>query len=416
MNRGDSELMLGRLAQAGHEVTEKLEDANLILVNTCAVKGPTQRRVLKRLEKLRQLDGKNVVVAGCLPLIDLKSIDRLGTFAGIVSCLSLDSIAEVVSQISGGKNNVRVLKGASKKVGAPRRYLSDISAPVAICEGCTSNCSYCSVKFARGRLRSFSVNGVVGEIRNAIRSGHREILLTAQDTAAYGIDTDKRLPDLLRQIVSVGGEFRVRVGMMNPASAKRVLPDLMDAYEDKKIYKFIHLPVQSGDDRVLAEMRRSYTVREFERMVNEFRERFRNLYLATDMIVGFPGESEEAFRNTFDLIERIRPDKVNLTRFSPMPGTDAAKLPHLEGREVKRRSRLLSAKCRAIGHIQNKRYVGRTMRGLIVGKGKKGGYVVRLPNYKPSIVKRGEPGDFVTIMITEARPTYLLGEIVGVNS
>ncbi|MEA1904375.1 MAG: hypothetical protein U9M97_00625, partial [Candidatus Hadarchaeota archaeon] len=153
MNRADSELMLGRLAQAGHEVTEKLEDADLILVNTCAVKGPTQRRVLKRLEKLRQLDGKNVVVAGCLPLIDIKSIDRLGTFAGIVSCHSLDSIAEVVSQISQGKKNVRVLEGASKKVCVPRRYLSDISAPVAICEGCTSNCSFCCVKFARGRLR-----------------------------------------------------------------------------------------------------------------------------------------------------------------------------------------------------------------------------------------------------------------------
>jgi MiaB-like tRNA modifying enzyme len=397
-------------------VTDKLEDADLILVNTCAVKGPTQRRVLNRLEKLHRLNGKDVVVAGCLPLIDLKSIDRLGTFAGIVSCHSLDSIAKVVSQISRGKNNVRVLDGISKKVSAPRRYLSDISAPVAICEGCTSNCSYCSVKFARGRLRSFGIDGIVEEIRNALRSGHREILLTAQDTAAYGMDTNKRLPDLLRQIVSVEGEFRVRVGMMNPASAKRILPNLMDAYENEKIYKFLHLPVQSGDDGVLAEMRRDHTVEEFERMVNEFRERFRDLYLATDVIVGFPGETEEAFKNTCDLIERIRPDKVNLTRFSPMPRTDAAKLPQLEGREVKRRSRLLSAKYKEIGHEQNKLYVNRTMSGLIVEKGKKGGYVARLPNYKPAIVERGELGNFVTIGITEARPTYLLGEVVGVNS
>lgn len=415
MNRGDSELMLGRLAQAGHKITEKLEDANLVLVNTCAVKGPTQRRVLSRLEKLRQLDGKNIVVAGCLPLIDLKSIDRIGTFAGIISCHSLDSVTEVVGQISQGKNNVRVLRGVSKKICTPRLHLSDISVPIAICEGCTSNCSYCSVKFARGRLRSFNLNEIVKEIRSVVRSGHREILITAQDAAAYGIDTGKRLPDLLKQIVSVEGKFRVRVGMMNPASAKKILPELVNVFENEKIYKFLHLPVQSGDNRVLAEMRREYTVEEFEEMVHEFRGRLRDLYLATDIIVGFPGEDEDAFNNTCDLIERIRPDKVNVTRFSPMPRTNAARLPQLEGREVKRRSRLLSAKCRAIGHEQNKRYVGRIMQGLIVEKGKKGGYVVRLSNYKPAIIAKGKLGDFVTIRITEARPTYLRGKVIEVN-
>lgn len=413
MNKGDSELILGRLIEAGHRVVDDIEDADLILVNTCAVKGPTQRRVLRRLEELRQLDGKKVVVAGCLPLIDQRSIDRVGTFEGMVSCHTIDSIVRVVDKIAEGKSNVRALRGTSKKLCAPRLRGSEVSAIVAISEGCTSNCSYCSVKFARGRLRSFSPGDILVEIGDALKSRQREILLTSQDTAAYGIGSNTRLPELLKEIAQLKGRFRVRVGMMNPALAKQLMPDLVDAFDSEKIYKFLHLPVQSGDDEVLGEMRRGYTAEEFLGIVSAFRERFEDLYLATDVIVGFPGEGEEAFENTCELIERVKPDKVNLTRFSPMPGTDAARMPQIEGREKKRRSRLLSAKCRAIGHERNKRYVDRTMEGLVVDHGKKGGWVVRLPNYKPAIVGRAKPGEFVEVKITEARPTYLMCEVAG---
>jgi threonylcarbamoyladenosine tRNA methylthiotransferase CDKAL1 len=415
MNKGDSELMLGRLTEAGHRVVDYLDDADLVLVNTCAVKGPTQRRVLRRLEELRQLDGKKIVVAGCLPLIDPKSIDRAGIFEGVISCHATDSIVQVVDKIAEGKTNVRSLQESSKKLCAPKLRGSEVSAIVPISEGCTSNCSYCSVKFARGKLRSFNLDEVLAEIEDALRSGRREILLTAQDTAAYGMDSDTLLPELLEKITQLDGKFRVRVGMMNPTTAKPLMPELVDAFDDEKIYKFLHLPVQSGDDGVLREMRRGYTVEEFLKIVNAFRERFRNLYLATDVIVGFPGEEEAAFENTCELIERAKPDKVNLTRFSPMPGTDAARMPQVEGREKKRRSRLLSAKHRAIGHEQNKGYVGRTAEGLIVEEGKKGGWVVRLPNYKPAIVKQAGLGKFANVRITDARPTYLMGEVVGVS-
>jgi len=429
MNKGDSELMLGRLTEAGHRVVGALEDADLVLINTCAVKGPTQRRVLRRLEELRQLNGKKIVVAGCLPLIDPRSIDRAGIFEGVISCRATDSIVQVVDKIAEGKTNIRSLQGSSKKLCAPKLRGSRVSAIVPISEGCTSNCSYCSVKFARGtsncsycsvkfargKLRSFNPDEILAEIEDALRSGRREILLTAQDTAAYGMDSDTRLPELLEKIAQLDGKFRVRVGMMNPAMAKLLMPGLLDAFDDEKIYKFLHLPVQSGDDGVLREMRRGYTVEEFLKMVNAFRERFEDLYLATDVIVGFPGEEEKAFENTCELIEQVRPDKVNLTRFSPMPGTDAARMPQVGGREKKRRSRLLSAKYRAIGHEQNKRYVGRVAEGLVVEEGKKGGWVARLSNYKPAIVGQAKPGEFVKLKITNARPTYVMGEVAGVS-
>lgn len=409
-NRGDAELMLGQLTAAGHEVVPELAKADAIILNTCAVKGTTYQKMLRRLRELRNFDGKRLVVAGCLPLIDLASIEQIGALAGIVSCRSIGEIAEVFERMARDEQNIRILERAPcEKPTMPKLRSSKVSAIVAICEGCTSNCSYCSVKFARGELRSFDTHSILSEVKAAINAGYREILLTAQDTAAYGLDDGTRLPDLLNSITSLEGKFRTRIGMMNPKNVIPNLPELLDAYASDKIYNFLHMPVQSGDDGVLEAMRRGYTVDDFMRIVDAFRERFEDLYIATDVIVGFPGEGEREFVHTCELIEMAKPDKVNLTRFSPMPGTDAARMPQVNGREVARRSRMLSARCRTIGHEENQRYVGRVVKGLVTELGEKGGYVVRLPNYKPAIVSNAEPGEFVDVKIVEARPTYLLG-------
>jgi len=410
MNRSDAELMLGQLAAAGHEVIQNPGKADAIIVNTCAVKGTTYRRMLRRLKELRKSDGKRVVVAGCLPLIDLDSIKQIGVFAGIVSCRSVGEIAEIFECIERNEQNARKLEQAPcEKPTMPKLRSSEVSAIVAICEGCNSNCSYCSVKFARGKLRSFYAQSILSEVEAAINAGYREILLTAQDTAAYGLDAGSNLPELLNLITSLEGKFKIRIGMMNPQNVKPILPEILDAYYNEKIYKFLHLPVQSGDDGVLEAMRRGYTVDDFMKIVDAFREHFENLYLTTDVIVGFPGEGELEFMHTCELIKRARPDNVNLTRFSPMPATDAARMPQVNGRDVARRSRLLSAKCRAIGHEQNKRYIGRIVEGLVTEPGKKGGYTARLPNYKTVIINNAGLGEFVNLKIIEARPTYLLG-------
>ena len=409
-NRGDAELMLGQLAAAGHEVTKAPSKADAIILNTCAVKGTTYRKMLRRLRELRNSDGKRVVVAGCLPIIDSASIEQIGDFAGIISCKSICKIAEVFERMARDEQNIQILERAPcEKPTMPKLRSSKMSAIVAICEGCTSNCSYCSVKFAQGKLRSFDARSILSEVGAAIKTGYREILLTAQDMAAYGLDADTSLPELLNLITSLKGKFRIRIGMMNPRNVTPILPELLDAYASEKIYKFLHLPVQSGDDDMLEAMCREYTIDDFMKIVDAFRERFENLYLATDVIVGFPGEGEREFAHTCELIEKAKPDKVNLTRFSPMPGTDAARMPQVNGREMARRSRLLNTRCRAIGHEQNQRYVGRVVDGLVTEPGGKGGYVVRLPNYKPAIVSNAELGEFVYVKIIEARPTYLLG-------
>jgi MiaB-like tRNA modifying enzyme len=407
-NVGDTEIMLGLAEREGHIVVEDPEEADVILVNTCAVKGTTYRRMLSRLSDLLR-ENKRVIVAGCLPLVDLRSLERLGEFSGIMSCKSIEYLPRLLGEISSNKTGKVLFRGTIEKPTMPKKRFSTVSAAVQIAEGCTSNCSYCSVKFARGELTSFRLEGIIKEIRGLVQTGYREILLTAQDTAAYGLDGGFKLSQLLQKIASIEGEFRVRVGMMNPKNVLPILDDLVDAFKHECIYKFLHLPVQSGADEILQAMNRGYTVRDFLEIVEKFRREIADLYLCTDVIAGFPGETAEHFQQTKELLERIKPDKTNISRFSPMPKTGASKLPQLNGRVIAARSRELSALCRRIGWEINKGYVGRKLSGFVIEPGRKGGYILRGENYKQVIVDKATMGEFLEVEITEARPTYLKG-------
>lgn len=410
-NRGDLEVMLGLLKEAGHEATEDRGDADITLINTCSVKGTTYRRMLRRIRELVER-GDRVLVAGCLPLIDPESVLGLRPH-GVISCRTLEAVVEAAETIWRRKSRFIRIHGDGRRAGMPRCPLHPVSAIVNIADGCTSSCTYCSVRLARGKLRSLNPDEVVGEVRSALGRGQREILLTAQDTAAYGLDLGRSLPELLETVCSLEGRFMVRVGMMNPKNAVRILPGLLKAYESEKVYKFLHLPVQSGDDGVLELMGRGYRAEEYVKVVEAFRSRFPDLHLATDVIVGFPGEGRREFERTLDVVERTMPDKVNISRFSPMPGTEAARMKGPDPREVAERSRLLASLVRRMGSGVNRGYLGTERWGLVTECGKKGGFTVRLSNYKPAIVGEGRPGEFIRVRITGYTPTYLVGENVG---
>jgi MiaB-like tRNA modifying enzyme len=411
MNRADSETMLGLAVKAGHEPVASLEDADLVVVNTCAVKGITYRKVLRRLMELKKSNGKGLVVAGCLPLIDPDSIKKIGGFDAVISCKSISLFGEVLEHISDGEKNIgaEVCESCERNV-VPKARSSPISAIIPIAEGCNSHCNYCSVKLARGELKSFYMKSIIQEITGAVGAGYREILLTAQDVAAYGLDCGTNVTELLKKISSVPGEFRIRVGMMNPKNVLPILPDLLEAFESEKVYKFLHLPVQSGNDEILKAMRRGYTADEFLKVVNAFREKYPQLYLCTDVIIGFPGEGEKEFMNTYELIKKAAPDKTNVSRFSPMPGTDAAKLQNINGREIIKRSRKISKLCWEFCLEKNIPYVGNEADGFVIEPGKRGGHVLRTGNYKPVIIENGKLGEFLKVKITEAHKIYLRGE------
>jgi MiaB-like tRNA modifying enzyme len=288
----------------------------------------------------------------------------------------------------------------------------DLCAVVNIAEGCNGGCSFCIVRKARGRLVSRSPEEIVEEVRRIAGEGIAEVQLAAMDSAAYGQDIGTSLPELLEEVASVPGNFMVRVGMMNPDSLRPILCELMASYESPRIYKLLHIPVQSGSDRTLLSMGRSYSAADFLEMVRVFRSSFPDLSVITDAIAGFPGEEDADFGQTLDLIRSLQPDKVNVTRFSRRPGTAAARLYDMPDRIKKDRSRELTRLWMEIAGRRNRRYVGEVVEALVTERGRGGSMKARAANYAGIVVVGAPPmGCLYRIRITEANPFYLKGRL-----
>ncbi len=406
MNQADSDIMRGVISKKW-EISD-VEEADVVVINSCGVVEFTERKIVRRVKELKRR-GKKVVLAGCLGRINSGIVDICDA---AISPDRVDEIDLVVAKVFEGEK-VRLLKprkfcDKATLHDVKKRLKESVIAIVSISEGCLGSCTFCATRFARGRLRSFSAGSIVEEVEKAVRTGFREIQLTSQDTGAYGMDRGRgELPDLLRRISKIDGEFRVRVGMMNPQHARAILDDLIDAFSSDKIYKFLHVPVQSGDDRVLKDMGRGHSVEDFIEVVEEFRKNFDDIVLSTDIIVGFPTESEDAFWRSYDLIKDVKPDIVNITRYSQRNNTPAARMGDIPGWVKKSRSRILTELCRKIGEENNSKFIGRKLRVLITKKGKNN-MLSRTDSYRP-VITQGEMGEFRLVSIIDSTFNYLVG-------
>ncbi len=401
LNQGDTEELMGIIA-GGNEFVESAADSELVVINSCGVIERTEKKIQRRIKALKRMD-KKVLVAGCLPRINPKALEGLGADSVLASYEE--------STVESALRSVCAAPFRTDHTNAALRFRRPgIEAVVKIADGCLGHCSYCATKFARGKLRSRLPSSITAEVRAAIELGYKEIRLTSLDSAAYGADISSNLAELLRCIAGIPGEFKVRVGMMNPEHAKGILEELTDAYACEKIYKFLHMPLQSGDDRVLEHMRRRYTAAEFMEIVKHFRERFTDLTLSTDIIVGYPTEDEESFARTYEFIEELRPDILNITRFSPRPGTPASKLKDMPNRIKKMRSRKLTALHRRMGAEINRKLMGSEMRVLVTERGKGGTVMGRTDSYKAVVMTGGALGEFSTTKISGYTFAYLNGD------
>jgi MiaB/RimO family radical SAM methylthiotransferase len=256
----------------------------------------------------------------------------------------------------------------------------------------------------------------VDQISRAVRDGVKEIWVTAQDTGAYGLDIGSNLATLLKEMCHIEGKFIMRIGMMNPQHAFNMLGRLINAYKDGKIFKFLHLPLQSGNDNVLRRMNRPYTTETFKRTINVFRGEITDLTLATDIICGFPSEDEEAFEDTLKVIAEVEPDIVNVSKFFPRPGTAAAGMKQLPSQVVKRRSKRLNELRFRVSHKRNQRWLNWVGEVLIDEKGKKGAWIGRNLAYKPVVIKSDKDltGLRVEVRVVRVFQTYLEGEMISI--
>jgi len=284
-------------------------------------------------------------------------------------------------------------------------------AAVNIATGCIGDCSYCIVKKARGELTSKPIPEIKQEVIKLISNGIWEIQLAGQDTACYGMDTGSSLPELLHELSNIQGDFRIRVGMMNPAAAKNITGELIEAYQNEKIYKFLHLPVQSGSDTILEDMKRHYTTEDYRKIISAFRSSYPDGTVSTDFIVGYPTETEEDFQHTLALLREMQAFKVNITRFSARPHTKASQLKEISSEIKKERSRKLTKEYHRIAEQILHRYIGKTCRVTVTKRGKNNTSITRDDNYRYIVIKEKLPlSSHHRVKITDAAVTYLIGK------
>jgi MiaB-like tRNA modifying enzyme len=341
-NTADYEVSLGLLKQAGFEIADSPEKADVNLLFTCTVKLTSSQRMISIIKKLAQA-GKPLIVAGCMPKTEHRMIEKIAPDASMVGPDSIEHMVEAVHAAIKGNKVIFVADGRKAKTGFPRIRKERNVGIIVASSGCLSDCSYCSVKFARGKLRSYPIDELAKEAETLVEDGCKEIQITSQDNGCYGADIGTNIAELLERICKVPGDFKIRVGMMNPTYVRepKLLASLIAAYKHPKVSKFLHVPVQSGSDKILRAMKRGYSVSDFEKIVAAFRAEIPDIYISTDVIVGFPGETEEYFQKTIALIEKIKPGKVNVSKFGARPNTEAARMEQLDAKTIGERSRKL---------------------------------------------------------------------------
>ena len=398
MNFGEGRQLSEDMASLGYEPADSADDADIVVLNTCTVVETTEKRMLSRISELKR-QGKRIVVTGCMAQVQPKRIRIRLPDSPIVRFEEYGRFRDIVSESFGCQGTPIVLDTGT-----------DAILPIA--QGCLGRCSYCITKFARGDLRSYPADDLLRRYDSFLEGGAREILITAQDTSSYGRDIDTDLPALIRSMLEREGDYRIRLGMTNPDSLARVSQGILELMDDERMYRFVHIPVQSGSDAVLGRMRRRYTVSQFMELVDELRSGCPDISIATDMICGFPGETDEDHAKSVELIRELRADTVNITRFSARPGTDAASMEPVHGRISAERSAELTRVKNETELDVNSAMVGRRYRALATERGKEG-TIVRTGNYRPVVIRDEVPlGTFLDVEVTENRPTYLLGRTI----
>lgn len=361
LNHADSDIIASRL-QGHYSLSDSIESADIVIMNTCTVKKGTEQKILYKLGMLEK-EHRRVIVSGCMAGANRDIIKKRAPNAGIVTIQNVDRICEaldeicrgIVPNITGAKSSDRI-----SMLSPTKRILSRIP----ISDGCVSSCSFCETKFARGPLRSFNEEAILKAIKNSVESGAKEVQITSQDIGSYGFDKKTDIADLLEKIERIDGDFKVRIGMLNPQHMHRYMERLCDIMKSERFYRFLHLPVQTGSDKVLKDMKREYSIEEFKGQINYIRKHLSKVGIETDIIVGFPTEEEIDFEMSCELVENMRFEVTNISRFGARPHASASNMLQLGYDVINKRSNVMSRLVRSVQNDINRHYINSSVDAL----------------------------------------------------
>lgn len=418
-NQADSQIMAGNLIKNDFKIVNFIEKADVAIINTCYVKQPTENKVTNRIQNLKtQFPDLKVIVSGCMVEIDPNKLDKIAPDTSWIGPHQLNKTADVVKATLDNEISRKCGFSKETKIGMPKLRFNELIHIIQICEGCLGACSYCCTRFARGVLNSYPIEDIKKEAKEALLDGCVEIQLTAQDTAAFGKDTNEKLSDLIKEIANISNDpeikndFRIRVGMMHPNNIGNDLENLIEAFKLPNVYKFAHIPIQSGSDKILFDMRRNYTVKDYKNIIKRFKAEIPDITIATDIITGYPTENEKDFEKTVELLEDINPSLIHLSKYRHREGAPSSVLEEIPHEDMKKRSKHIANIKSTITIDENKELVGSKQRVLVVEKGSKGGFIAKTDSYIPVVVDNVDMGIFVNVKIIEATNTYLKGLVL----
>ncbi len=376
-NKADSNIISNLLKQRQYNRTN-INKARFIIINTCAVKEQTENKIKSRLKRLYRKYGENqdkeIIITGCLPHITSNYIDIIKdivpNFAAIVDMNSINQIPEILEKIKNNEKNLIYISSdhIDKSEFCLEYDPNKINGIVPISEGCLGSCTYCCVKNARGRLTCFNPTNVINNVKHQLSQGVKQIYLTSQDCSTYEYE-GTQLVDIIREINGLNFQFFLRIGMINP----RFLIDHLDQIESimrfEHVYQFLHIPIQSGSDKILQKMNRPYRISDIIEPLDFLRKRFPYLSISTDIICGFPGETEYDFYKTINFIKWLRPEILNISKFTARPGTKAKQMDQVNSKVIKNRSLRLSKVFRNSFNKINEKWNGWGGEVLLLHKG-----------------------------------------------
>ena len=422
-NEADSEKLRGYLTQSGYAICQEAEGADVVVMNTCSIREHAEQRVFGNLGALthtkRRHPTQKIFLCGCMAgeeKVSARVKESYPYVDGVFSTHHLWQFPEILYNVLTKKKRQFYVADEAGSIaeGIPQVRDSKLKAWVSIMYGCNNFCTYCIVPYVRGRERSRRPEAILEECRQLAERGCKEITLLGQNVNSYGKDLDCGMDfaDLLAQIAQLPGDFLIRFMTSHPRDASTKLFDTMAKYP--KIAKQLHLPFQSGSSRVLKAMNRHYDRETYLSKVRYAKSVMPELVLTSDVIVGFPGETEEEFEETISLMEEVRYDSLFTFIFSPRTGTPAAKMEDPTPKEEKnRRFDKLCARQNAISEDIHKSYIGKTLRCLVDGKDKdhltartEGGRLVRFQGPETLI------GSYQNLRITGATTWSLTGELI----
>jgi len=422
VNQYETQAVAELFKESGFEIVDFDSKADVYVINTCTVTNISDRKSRQAIKKAKKLSPQSIVVVmGCYPQVYPQEVEKIEDVDIIIGTKDRQKIVDYVRQYLEDKKKIVAINEDYKREAFEELKISEFNersrAFIKIEEGCDQFCSYCIIPYARGAVRSRSLKSIEEEVIRLVQKGYKEFVITGINISSYGKDLDEKvtLIDVIERVNKIEGVKRIRLSSLEPVIMNGEFIERLLSFD--KLCHHLHLSLQSGSDKILKLMNRHYTTAQYQSIVDRIREKWDDVAFTTDIIVGFPGETEEDFNATLDFVQKIGFSRIHVFRFSPKKGTKAYEMPNqVDSKEKERRSKIMKEVAASLSYQFHSKFVGKTLEVLIEQDSDFDGYYEGYSgNYIRTLIRKSHMivhGEIYKVKITQAYRQYVKGEII----